>query len=64
MVQKKPKGKLTYKDNMEKRFNITLQGYVNKVAGMVKACMIPVDNDDILHRLILVKTKSGDVIKD
>ena len=50
---------------MKKRFNITLrQGYVNKVAGMLNTSMIPVNNGDILHCLILRKTKSGEVIKD
>ena len=34
LVQKKPKGKLTYKDKMERKFDISLrQGYLNKVTG-------------------------------
>ena len=40
------------------------QDYVNKVAGMLNSGMIPVNNNDILHRLIQGKTKSGEVIKD
>ena len=31
---------------------------------MLNSGMIPVNNSDILHRLILEKTKSGEVIKD
>jgi len=49
----------------EKRLNVTLrQGYVCKVAEMLNKGMIPTNNGDILHRLILGKTKSGEVIKD
>ena len=50
---------------MEKIFDVTLiQGYVNKVAGMLDQSMIPVNKEDILHYLILGKTKSEEVIKD
>ena len=50
---------------MEKRLDTTLrQGYVCKVAEMLNKGMIPTNNSDILHRLILGKTKSGEVIKD
>ena len=38
-------------------------GYVNKVAGMLNQRMVPVNNDNILHQLILEKTKSGEVIR-
>ena len=49
---------------MKKRFDISLrEGYVNKGAGMLNQGMIPVNNGDILHRLILGKTKSGEVLK-
>ena len=64
LVQKKPKRKIAYKDEMEKRFDVSLrQGYVNKVTGMLSKGMIPVNNEDILHRLISEKTKSREVIK-
>ena len=64
LVQKKPKERLANKDKMEKRFDITQrQGYVNKVAGMLNQRMVPVNNDNILHQLILEKTKSGEVIR-
>ena len=54
LVQNKPKGKPTYKDKIEKMFDITLrQGNVNKVAGMLNSSMIPVNHGDILHRLFL-----------
>ena len=57
MVKKKQKGKLTYKDKIEKRFDISLrQGYVNKVTGMLNSGMIPVNIGDILHRLVLRKS--------
>ena len=36
---------------------------MNKVAGMLNSGMIPVNNGDILHRLILGKMKLGEVIK-
>ena len=50
LVQKKPKGKVAYKDKMEKRFDISLrQDYLNKVAGMLNQGMIPVNNSDMLH---------------
>ena len=50
---------------MEKRLDTTLrQGYVCRVAEMMNKGMIPTNNSDILHRLILGKTKSGEVIKD
>ena len=65
LVQKKPMGKKTFKMKMEKRLNVTLrQGYVCKVAEMLNKGMIPTNNGDILHRLILGKTKSGEEIKD
>ena len=65
LVQKKPMGKITFKTKMEKRLNTTLrQGYVCKVAEMLNKGMIPTNNSDILHRLILGKTKSGEIIKD
>ena len=49
---------------MEKRLNTTLrQGYVCKVAEMLNKGMIPTDNSDILHRLILGKTKSEEIFK-
>ena len=58
-------GKKTFKMKMEKRLNTTLrQGYVCRVAEMLNKGMIPTNNGDILHRLILGKTKSGEVIKD
>ena len=64
-MQTKPMGKKTFKMKMEKRLNVTLkQGYVCKVAEMLNKGMIPTNNGDILHRLILGKTKSGEVIKD
>ena len=64
-MQKKPLGKKTFKTKMEKRLDTTLrQGYVCKVAEMLNKDMIPTNNGDILHRLILWKTKSGEVIKD
>ena len=50
---------------MEKRLNTMLrQGYVCKVVEMLNKGMFPTNNSDILHRLILGKTKSGEVIKD
>ena len=65
LVQKKPMGKKTFKMKMEKRLNVTLrQGCVCKVAEMLNKGMIPTNNGDILHHLILGKTKSGEVIKD
>ena len=45
-------------------FSIYWQGYVNNVAGMLNTGMIPVNNGDIMHNLILGKTKSGEFIKD
>ena len=58
LVQKKPMGQITFKMKMEKRLNTTLrQGYVCKVAEMLNSGMIPTNNSDILHRLILGKTK-------
>ena len=64
-MQKKPMGKITFKTKMEKRLNTTLrQGYVCKVAEMLNKGIIPTNNSDILHRLILGKTKSGEIIKD
>ena len=65
MVQKRPMGKMSFKMKMEKRLDTTLrQGYVCRVAEMMNKGMIPTNNSDILHRLILGKTKSGEVIKD
>ena len=64
-MQKKPMGKMSFKMKMEKRLDTTLrQGYVCRVAEMMNKGMIPTNNSDILHRLILGKTKSGEVIKD
>ena len=58
-------GKITFKMKMEKRLDTTLrQGYVCRVAEMLNKGMIPTNNGDILHRLILGKTKAGAVIKD
>ena len=49
---------------MEKRFGIHLrQGYVNKITGMLNDGTIPPGNADILHRLILGKTKAGNEIR-
>ena len=65
LVQKRPMGKMSFKMKMEKRLDTTLrQGYVCRVAEMLNKGMIPTNNSDILHRLILGKTKSGEVIKD
>ena len=65
LVQKKPMGKKTFKMKMEKRLDTMLrQSYVCKVAEMLNKGMIPTNNGNILHRLILGKTKSGEVIKD
>ena len=56
-------GKKTFK--MKIRLNVTLrQGYVSKVVEMLNKGMIPTNNGDILHRLILGEIKSGEVIKD
>ena len=57
----KPRGTITYKSKMEKRFGVTLkQGYVDRVTTML---MIPPGNSDILHRLILRKTRSCEEIQ-
>ena len=54
-----------YKDKMEIRFDISLrQGYVNLMTDLMNSGKIPVGNSDILHWLILGKTKSGEIIKD
>ena len=55
LVQKKPMGKMTFKMKMEKRLDTTLRrGYVCKSAEMLNKGMIPTNNGDILHRLILL----------
>ena len=65
LVQKKPMGKMTFKMKMEKRLDTTLRrGYTCRVAEMLNKGLIPNNNGDILHRLILGKTKAGAVIKD
>ena len=65
LVQKRPMGKMSFKMKMEKRLDTTLrQGYICRVAEMLNKGMIPTNNSDILHRLILGKIKSGEVIKD
>ena len=65
LVQKKPMGKMSFMMKMEKRLDMTLrQRYVCRVAEMMNKGMIPTNNSDILHRLILGKTKSGEFIKD
>ena len=63
--QKKPFGRPTYKDKIEKRFDISIrQGYVNKVTDLRNLGTIPVGKGDILHRLILGKSKPGEIIRD
>ena len=64
ITQKNPFGRPTYKDKMEKRFDISLKrGYVNKVTDLMNSGTIPVGNSNILHQLILGKTKLGKIIK-
>ena len=56
----RPASTVTYRSKMEKRFGMHLrQGYVNKITGMLNDGTIPPGNADILHRLILGKTKAG-----
>ena len=63
-MQKKPMGKITFKMKMVKRLDTTMRrGYVCKVAEMLNKGMIPTNNGDILHRLILGKTKAGAVLQ-
>jgi len=50
---------------MKIRSDILLrQGYVNKVTELLYSGTIPVNNSDMLHCLILGKTRSGEIIKD
>ena len=47
-------GRPTYKEKMEKRFDISLrQGYVNKGTELINSGMIPINNSDILHCVIV-----------
>ena len=49
---------------MVKKFGVTLnKGYVNRVAAMLNNGMIPTGKSDILHRLILGKTRTGEDIR-
>ena len=60
LLIQKPKGTITYKSKMEKTVGATLnQGYVNRVTTVLKCCIIPPGNSDVLHRLILEKTRLG-----
>ena len=60
----KPGGKITYKTKMEKMFGVNLkQDYVNSVITMLISGMIPTENSDILHRLILGITRSGEELR-
>ena len=49
---------------MEKRLGVTLkQSYVNKITAMLNPGMIPPGNSDIIHRLLLGKTRPGSEIQ-
>ena len=56
---------MTYKSEMEKSLGVTFkQGYVNKVTEMLNSGMIPPGNSNIMHRLILGKTRVGEEIRN
>ena len=50
--------------NVDNTHQLLHTNLISKVAEMLNKGMIPTNNSDILHRLILGKTKSGEVIKD
>ena len=63
LLKQKPTGSTTYREKMEKRFDITLkQDYVNKVTEMPNNGPIPTGKCDIMNHLILLKTRTGEVI--
>ena len=50
LLIQKPRGRITYKSKMKKRFGVTLKhDYVNRVTTMLNSGMIPPGNSDILH---------------
>ena len=60
----KSRGTITYKTKMEKMFGVNLkQDYVNSVITMLISGMIPTENSDILHRLILGITRSSEELR-
>ena len=63
LLKQKPTGSTMYREKIENRFYITLkQDYVNKVTEMPKNGPIPTSKSDIMHHLILLKTRTGEVI--
>ena len=61
----KPASVVTYRSKLEKRFGVHLrQGYVNKITEMLNNGNIPPGNADILHRLILGKSRLGIEIRN
>ena len=59
LLNQKPKSTITDKSKMEKRL-----GYFNKVTEMLNSGMIPPGNSNIMHRLILGKTRVGEEIRN
>ena len=56
---------VTYRSKLEKRFGVHLrQGYVNKITEMPNNGTVPPGNADIIHRLILGKTRPGIEIRN
>ena len=60
LLKQKPTGSITYREKMEKRFYITLK---QEVTEMPNNGPIPTGKSDIMHHLILLKTRTGEVIK-
>ena len=49
---------------MEKRLGVTLKkSYVNRIMTMLNSGMIPTGNGDIIHRVLLGKTRPGEQIR-